>query len=264
MADGSAESKMPDRVRLGVNIDHVATLRNARGEKNPDLLRAAQHAVSAGADKITMHLREDRRHIRDRDIERFHQSQLAPLNMEMAATAEMREIALRVRPEFVLIVPENRQELTTEGGLDVVTAFAALKAFIADLRDEGLRVNLFVDPVAEQIHAAFETGAEAIELHAGPFANQHEAGGAAATRLRPYREAASLADELGLEVHAGHGLNYESAEEILQITQIVELNIGHFLVSEALFLGLRSTIQRMRQILDLAPPRHLSSVGAEK
>lgn len=231
-------------VRLGVNIDHVATLRNARGGTYPDPLRAALEAARGGADSITVHLREDRRHIRDADVEKLIRESQLPINFEMAATDEMRAIALRLQPAAACLVPERRQELTTEGGLDVAGAKDRLRPFIASLRDAGMRVSLFVDPDRGQIEAAADIGAPVIELHTGTYC---EARGAAQTKeLRRLAEAAAHGHSLGLEIHAGHGLDFATAAQIAAIPEICELNIGHFLVSEALFLGLEETVRRMR------------------
>ncbi|MEM6414533.1 MAG: pyridoxine 5'-phosphate synthase [Pseudomonadota bacterium] len=238
-------------LRLGVNIDHVATLRNARGGLLPDPVRAANLALSAGADGITAHLREDRRHIRDDDMRALKDAIDAPLNFEMAATAEMHKIVGEVRPHACCLVPENRNERTTEGGLDVVGQFAFLKPFVADLTALGARVSLFIDPVIEQIDAAIETGAPVIELHTGTY---YEA--CAATRpdsikatLNEIREGAQHAAKSGLEVHAGHGLTFQNVQPIAAIPEIVELNIGHFLIGEAVFMGLPEAVKEMKRLM---------------
>lgn len=231
------------KARLGINIDHVATVRNARGGEHPCPVRAALLAQKAGADGITAHLREDRRHIRDNDIGRLKAELSIPLNLEMAMTQEMLEIALRVRPHAVCIVPEKREELTTEGGLDVLKLEASLKPFVAALRDAGSRVSLFVAPDSAQLDAAKRTGAQVVELHTGSYAHgQQEASSIEA--------AAHHATALGLEVHAGHGLTYENVGAIASIAPIVELNIGHFLMGEAMFSGLEATIRHMRRCID--------------
>lgn len=237
----------PPPLRLGVNIDHVATLRNARGGVHPCPVRAALTAKEAGADGITAHLREDRRHIRDTDIERLKAEVSLPLNLEMAVTEEMLAIALRVRPHACCLVPEKRQELTTEGGLNVPAAQEAIARTTRALSAAGIRVSLFIDPAAEQIEAAKRCGAPVIELHTGTYG---AAGGSQqAHELKRLREAAQYAASLGLEIHAGHGLNFENTAAIAAIPQIVELNIGHFLIGESVFTGLDETIHKMRQIM---------------
>lgn len=240
-------------IRLGINIDHVATLRNARGGHHPDPLRAAMIAVEAGADNITAHLREDRRHIRDTDIERLVRELIVPLNMEMAVTPEMLKIALHNRPHSCCLVPERREELTTEGGLDVRAQVAALKPFVAELRDAGIHVAMFIDPDPEQIAASKETGADAVELHTGTYCGSALEDDAAALlrELKRLIEAAKLAAREGLEVHAGHGLDYGNVPAVAAIPEIVELNIGHFLVGEAIFVGLAESVARMRDIMDI-------------
>ncbi len=237
-------------LRLGVNIDHVATIRNARGATHPDPVRAAKMAAAAGADGITAHLREDRRHISDEDIARLSRELDVPLNLEMAATETMRAIALQHKPHAVCLVPERRQELTTEGGLDVVGARDRLGSFITALARAGIRASLFIDPDESQVRAAREVGAPVVELHTGAYC---EAAGTIRTReLERVRDAAGLAEELGLECHAGHGLGFETVGAIAAIPNIVELNIGHFLVGEAIFGGLDSAIRRMRALMDHA------------
>ena len=233
-------------LRLGVNIDHVATLRNARGGIHPDPLRAAQLAKSAGADGITLHLREDRRHIRDEDVFAIQSAQLLPLNFEMAATQEMQQIALKLIPRACCIVPEKREERTTEGGLDVMAHREYLTSFIAPLRAAGIRVSLFIAPDMEQIRAAHAAGAPVIELHTGHYAELTDPI-AQKEELQRIHSAATLAHTLGLEVHAGHGLTYENVMPIATIPELRELNIGHFLVGEALFIGLKSAIEAMRE-----------------
>ncbi len=237
-------------LRLGVNIDHVATIRNARGGSHPDPVRAARLAASAGADGITAHLREDRRHISDDDIRRLVQDIDLPLNLEMAATAEMLAIALKHQPHAACLVPERRQERTTEGGLDVAGAKPSLTPFVHKLRAAGIRVSLFIAPDPAQLEAAQQVGAPVVELHtgaycdAGPAAREHE--------LQRLVDAAALAAELGLECHAGHGLGYDTVGAVAAIPTIVELNIGHFLIGEAIFGGLDSAIKRMRGLMDKA------------
>lgn len=238
--------------RLGVNIDHVATIRNARGGTTPDPVRAALLAESAGADGITAHLREDRRHIGDRDIEALMQALTVPLNFEMAATAEMHAIALRHRPHAVCIVPEKREERTTEGGLGVVQDEARLGAFIAPLREAGCRVSMFIEADPAQIAASRRIGAPVIELHTGSFAEAHLSGDTArrARELERLADGVRVGGEAGLEVHAGHGLDFDTARMIAAIPGIAELNIGHFLIGESVFIGLEESIRRMRMAMD--------------
>jgi len=244
-------------LRLGVNTDHVATIRNARGGMHPEPLRAAVMAARAGADGITAHLREDRRHIGDNDIAALRSSIDLPLNLEMAATAEMLEIALRHAPNACCLVPERREELTTEGGLDVAGEIVRLTPFAARLRDAGIRVSLFVDPAEVQIDAAAKVGADIVELHTGTWCEAHFSGNRRDQRieLERLRQAARRAAGLGLEVHAGHGLTYDTVGPVAEIPQIVELNIGHFLVGEAIFIGLEQSITRMRRLMDEARGR---------
>lgn len=241
-------------LRLGVNIDHVATIRNARGTPWPDPLRAALLAQSAGADGITAHLREDRRHIGDADIEALIEALTLPLNLEMAATAEMQAIALRHRPHAVCIVPERREERTTEGGLDVAGNQAMLADFIAPLREAGCRVSLFIGHQPAQIEAAARIGAAVVELHTGAYCDLDTEGRHAErdAELAALREGARLAHSLGLEVHAGHGLTYDTVGPIAAIPELAELNIGHFLISESVFLGLDGAIREMRARMDAA------------
>ena len=227
------------RPRLGVNIDHVATLRNARGGTHPDPLLLAQAAIAAGADGITLHLREDRRHIRDDDLARIRAAITAPINLEMAATDEMVEIACRTSPHAVCIVPERRQEVTTEGGLDAASGFDTLRPLICRLADAGIRVSLFLDPDAFQLEAAAALGAPVVELHTGAYA---EGGSGELDRLC---QAAALTAQSKLECHAGHGLTYDNAGAVAAIPEILELNIGHFLMGEALSIGLPEAIRRM-------------------
>jgi pyridoxine 5-phosphate synthase len=246
-------SDMAARVRLGVNVDHVATLRNARGSPYPDPLRAAQTALEAGADIITAHLREDRRHIRDADIEQFTR-QRVPLNLEMAATPEMTAIALRMRPKACCIVPERREEITTEGGLDVRGGHNRLAAMVRELSAGGIEVSLFIAPDAEQIAAAAEIGAPQIELHTGAYCEAvlHGDVRKVSEELAFLEEGARVGAKLGLEVHAGHGLTYDNVGAVARIPEIVELQIGHFLVGEAVFVGLSNAIGRMRAVIDEA------------
>jgi len=234
-------------LRLGINIDHVATLRNARGGEHPCPIRAAQLAAEAGADGITAHLREDRRHIKDHDIERLKNEVKLPLNLEMAATDEMLAIALRIKPHAVCLVPEKRQELTTEGGLDALRMEKELKPYVHKLQYNGSRVSLFINPSHEQVHAAHRIGARAIELHTGKYCHLLDKEREQERRL--LSETAMLAQGLGMEVHAGHGLNYDNVAAIAAIPEIVELNIGHFLIGEAVFVGLEEAIQKMRKIM---------------
>lgn len=242
------------RLRLGVNIDHVATLRNARGGELPDPVRAAQLAEEAGADGITAHLREDRRHIIDSDIDRLMETLRVPLNFEMAATDEMQKIALRHKPHAVCIVPEKREERTTEGGLEVAREENKLAGYIAPLREAGCRVSIFIGADERQIAAAHRIGAQVIELHTGAYCDAH-AEGDFATRdreLEMMREMSAYAHSLGLEVHAGHGLNYETVASVAAFPEVVELNIGHFLIGESVFRGLGPAIAEMRRLMDAA------------
>ena len=237
---------------LGVNIDHVATVRNARGGRHPDPVRAAKLAIEAGADGITAHLREDRRHITDDDIRRLREEISAPLNFEMAATEEMLNIALEIRPHAACLVPEKRTERTTEGGLDAVKHQAQLAPAVHDLKHAGIRVSLFIAPHPAQIEAAVALGAPVIELHTGAWCDalSERRTTEAAAEWEMLRVGALLAQGLGLEVHAGHGLDYASAETIAALPQIMELNIGHFLIGEAVFEGLDATIKMMRAAMD--------------
>jgi pyridoxine 5-phosphate synthase len=241
---------MTDHLRLGVNIDHVATVRNARGAGYPDPVRAALVAAAAGADGITAHLREDRRHITDDDIAQLSAALTIPLNFEMAATDEMLAIALRHRPHAACIVPEKREEITTEGGLDAAGLHNRLAPLVAELSAARIRVSLFVEPDPRQIEAALRLGAPVIELHTGRYADL--TGEARAIELRRVADAAALAAKNGIEVHAGHGLTYDNVAPIAAIPQIRELNIGHFLVGEALFVGLGEAVRQMRDAMDAA------------
>lgn len=235
-------------LRLGVNIDHVATVRNARGGDNPDPVRAALMAQAAGADGITAHLREDRRHISDNDIARLSHELEIPLNLEMAATEEMLAIALKARPHAACIVPEKREERTTEGGIDVIGHFARLKPIVGALAQAGIRVSMFIEPDRKQLDASRELGAPVVELHTGAYANAR--GEARDKLLKHVRNAAEFGSDMGLEIHAGHGLTYENVTPIAAIPHIRELNIGHFLVGEAIFVGFTDSIQRMRRLMD--------------
>lgn len=237
-------------LRLGVNIDHVATIRNARGGRHPDPLRAAHIAARAGADGITAHLREDRRHISDADIVALIRDIELPLNLEMAATDEMLDIALRHKPHAACIVPEKRQELTTEGGLDAVGNRERLTEMTGELSAAGIRVSFFVDPDPEQIEAAAGIGAGVVELHTGAYCEA--VGAERESELARISTGAALATECGLECHAGHGLSFDTVGAIAAIADIQELNIGHFLVGEAIFSGLDSAIKRMRSLMDNA------------
>ena len=240
------------RLRLGVNIDHVATVRNARGGAYPDPLRAAKLSEEAGADGITAHLREDRRHISDADIDGLMEVLTVPLNFEMAATPEMQAIALRHKPHAVCIVPEKREERTTEGGLEVAREENRIAHFIAPLRDAGCRVSIFIAADQRQIEAAHRIGAQVIELHTGAYCDFHAEGNIAArdSELQKLTEMSSLAHSLGLEVHAGHGLTYDTVSPIAQLPEVIELNIGHFIIGEAIFRGLTPAIAEMRRLMD--------------
>ena len=237
-------------LRLGVNIDHVATIRNARGGRLPDPVRAARLAAAAGADGITAHLREDRRHISDEDISRLAREIDLPLNLEMAATEEMLAIALAHKPHACCLVPEKREEKTTEGGLDVAVGHRLLAPYIRHLVDAGIRVSLFVDPEEVQLAVAKALGAQVVELHTGSYCDAE--GAAQAAELDRIRRAADVAARLGLECHAGHGLSFETVKPVAAIPSIVELNIGHFLVGEAIFIGLEASIRHMRRLMDEA------------
>lgn len=237
-------------LRLGVNIDHVATIRNARGGAHPDPVRAALQAAEAGADGITAHLREDRRHIIDEDIARLVSDVALPLNLEMASTDEMVGIALKYKPNAVCLVPERREERTTEGGLNAAGQIAHLTPVVRTLSDAGIRVSLFIEPEAAQIDAAIKLGAPVVELHTGTYAKV--TGAAQADEFKRLAEAAALAAKNGIEVHAGHGLSYSNVQPIAAIPQLAELNIGHFLIGEAVFIGLSESVMKMRQMMDAA------------
>jgi pyridoxine 5-phosphate synthase len=238
--------------RLGVNIDHVATVRNARGGALPDPVRAALIAIEAGADGITAHLREDRRHIRDDDMARLKASISKPLNFEMAATEQMLDIALRIKPHACCLVPEKRTERTTEGGLDVIAGHDHLKPFVAELKRAGIRVSMFIEPSGEALEASASAGAPVVELHTGAWCDalaQGE-GERAAHEFERLRDAAAQTAKLDLECHAGHGLDFDSAKTIAALPEIVELNIGHFLIGEAIFSGLAHSVKAMRMAID--------------
>jgi pyridoxine 5-phosphate synthase len=253
----SAILTMASPLRLGVNIDHVATVRNARGGVHPDPVQAAHIAIAAGADGITAHLREDRRHIIDNDIERLRAEINRPLNFEMAATGEMQQIALALKPHAVCLVPEKREERTTEGGLDALGGFDHLKPFIPRLVDAGIRVSLFIEPAPAQLDAAKALGAQVVELHTGRYCDQ--IGAARKVELERIVIAAEHANSIGLECHAGHGLGFETVGPVASIASLVELNIGHFLIGEAIFIGLEHAVRKMHMVMDEARD---GSVGA--
>ena len=240
----------PRRLRLGVNIDHVATIRNARGGEHPDPVRAAEVVAAVGGDGITAHLREDRRHIRDEDLRRIQEATSLPLNLEMAATDEMLEIALRHQPHAACIVPERREERTTEGGLDAAGQHNRLAPIVSRLTDAGIRVSLFIAPEVRQLEAAMRLGAPVVEFHTGEYA--HAEGEQQAVELRRIADMAALAVKNGIEPHAGHGLTYENVQPIAAIPQLAELNIGHYLIGEAIFVGLEASVRRMRDLMDSA------------
>ena len=235
-------------IRLGVNIDHVATLRNARGGKHPDPIRALKTIELANADGITVHLREDRRHINDRDVKNIIKETILPVNLELAGNDEMINIACSLKPNAVCIVPENRAEITTEGGLAVMGQEKKLKPFVEKLKKQNIRVSLFIDPKIKEIEAAANIGADIVEFHTGNYSNTKEH--IRERELTYLIRAAKLADNFGIEVHAGHGLNFSNVAKIASINQIKELNIGHFLIGEAIFLGLGNVIQEMRSVIN--------------
>ena len=241
---------MAQRLRLGVNIDHVATIRNARGGDHPDPVRAAEIVAACGGDGITAHLREDRRHIRDEDLRRIQEATDLPLNLEMAATEEMLAIALEHRPHAACIVPEKREEVTTEGGLDAAGLHNRLQPVVSRLTDAGIRVSLFIGPDERQVEAALRLGAPVVEFHTGDYA--HAEGDQVAVELKKIADMAALAAKNGIEPHAGHGLTYENVQPIAAIPQLAELNIGHYLIGEAIFTGLESAVVRMRELMDAA------------
>ena len=242
----------PSNLRLGVNIDHVATIRNARGGEHPDPVRAAEIVAAVGGDGITAHLREDRRHIRDADIERIMAATTLPLNLEMAATEEMLEIAFRHKPHAACIVPERREERTTEGGLDAAGQHNHLAPMVTRLREANIRVSLFIEPDPRQIEAAMRLGAPVVEFHTGKYA--HSEGPEREAELRRLTDAVALAAKNGIESHAGHGLTFDNVQPIAAIPQIAELNIGHYLIGEAIFIGLEESVRRMRTLMDDARP----------
>jgi pyridoxine 5-phosphate synthase len=244
------QAPVSPRLRLGVNIDHVATIRNARGGDHPDPVRAAQIVAAVGGDGITAHLREDRRHIRDADIERIMAATHLPLNLEMAATDEMLEIALRHKPHAACIVPERREERTTEGGLDAAGQHNHLAPIVTRLTDAGIRVSLFIEPDPRQIEAAIRLRAPIVEFHTGKYA--HAQGEEREMELRRIADAAALAAKNGIEPHAGHGLTFDNVQPIAAIPQFAELNIGHYLIGEAIFIGLEESVRKMRNLMDLA------------
>jgi pyridoxine 5-phosphate synthase len=237
-------------LRLGINVDHVGTVRNARGGTHPDPVRAALAAMEAGADGITVHLREDRRHIIDSDLTRLKKLLKGPINLEMAATEEMLGIALKLKPHAVCLVPEKRTEVTTEGGLDVAGKVRKLKPYVGQLAAKGMRVSMFIDADIKQLEASKAVGAAVVELHTGAYA--HAKGAARKAELKRLQQAAKATVALGLECHAGHGLDYENVGPIAAIPEIVELNIGHFLMGEALFVGIAQSIREMRRRMDAA------------
>ncbi len=245
---------LSEKLRLGVNIDHVATVRNARGGDTPDPLRAAKLAEEAGADGITAHLREDRRHISDADIDRLMDALNVPLNFEMAATDEMQAIAMRHKPHAVCIVPEKREERTTEGGLEVAREENRLAHFIAPLREAGCRVSIFIAADKRQIDAAHRIGAQVIELHSGAYCDAHHEGrfDDRDRELEAMREMSRYAHSLGLEVHVGHGLTYDTVKPVAAFPEVRELNIGHFIIVEAIFIGLKPAMAEMRRLMDEA------------
>ncbi len=240
----------PHKLRLGVNIDHVATIRNARGGDHPDPVKAALLAAECGADGITAHLREDRRHIRDDDIAQLIDTLEIPLNLEMAATEEMLAIALRHKPHAVCLVPEKREERTTEGGLDAAGQHVQLAPYVARLADAGIRVSLFIEPASAQLDAALRLGVPVVEFHTGRYA--HVTGEARTEELKRIADMAALATKNGIEPHAGHGLTYDNVIPVAAIPQLAELNIGHFLIGEAIFAGLTEAILEMRRLMDEA------------
>jgi pyridoxine 5-phosphate synthase len=246
----AAAGASPGKLRLGVNIDHVATIRNARGGDHPDPVRAAEIVARVGGDGITAHLREDRRHIRDNDLKRIQAATNLPLNLEMAATEEMARIALAHRPHAACIVPEKREERTTEGGLDAAGQHNHLQPVVSRLLDAGIRVSLFIAPDERQLEAALRLGAPVVEFHTGEYA--HATGEEVAVELKRVANMAALAAKNGIEPHAGHGLTYENVQPIAAIPQLAELNIGHYLVGEAVFVGLEAAVRRMRELMDAA------------
>ncbi len=244
----------PERLRLGVNIDHVATIRNARGGDHPDPVRAAEIVAKVGGDGITAHLREDRRHIRDEDLARIQQATDLPLNLEMAATEEMLAIALRHKPHAACIVPEKREERTTEGGLDAAGLHNQLVPIVDELKSAGIRVSLFIEATERQLDASLRLGAPVVEFHTGEYAHAFLDGDSdrVTSELRRISDMAALAAKNGIEPHAGHGLTYENVQPIAAIPQLAELNIGHYLIGESVFVGLEPAVRRMRDLMDSA------------
>ncbi|HCR86455.1 MAG TPA: pyridoxine 5'-phosphate synthase [Alphaproteobacteria bacterium] len=238
---------MAEKVKLGVNIDHIATLRNARGEYHPSVLRAAEICKKAGADGITIHLREDRRHIRDKDLIELKKWNKLPINLELAATDEMLKIALKVKPNAVCIVPEKRQEITTEGGLDVAKNFKNINKITKELKTKNILVSLFVNPDIKQLDAAKKAGADIVEFHTGKYCNSK--GVKRKAELKNIKKACAHAAKIGIIAHAGHGLNYETIPDIVKIQNIEELNIGHFIIGEAVFEGLENVIKKIRKVM---------------
>ena len=238
--------------KLGVNIDHVATIRNARGEKYPEPLRAALIAEKNGADSITIHLREDRRHIRDYDLKNIKKKLKIPLNLEIAPTNEMLNIAIKNKPNFVCIVPEKRKELTTEGGLNILKNKKILKRIVSKLKKNKIRISLFIEPLLSNVELAFMLGVDCVELHTGTFCNLFNKKHKRKTEVvyKKIKQSASYAKNLGLDVHAGHGLTYRSAYQISKIKEISEFNIGHFIIAESIFVGLKNSIKQFRKIID--------------
>jgi len=236
-------------IRLGVNIDHVATVRNARGEIYPDPYKAAQIAINSGASSITIHLREDRRHIVDKDLFRIIKLKKIRVNLEMSPTSQMLQIALKSKPSFVCIVPEKREELTTEGGLNIVNDYSNLKKIIHSLKKKGIRTSLFIEPKVSDIKKSKELGADCIELHTGKFCNLFNLNKDYSNEFIKIKKSSHFASKIGLEVHAGHGLTYKSAKVIAKIKNIKEFNIGHFIISEAIFIGLKQAIFKFKKIL---------------
>ena len=237
------------KIRLGVNIDHVATVRNARGENYPSPLRASLFAQESGADSVTIHLREDRRHINDSDLKKIRSKLKIPLNLEIAATDEMLKIALKSRPPFICIVPEKRQEITTEGGLNLNFRKNNLKMMIKKLKQKGLRVSLFIEPTLKDINTSKKLNADCVEIHTGKFCNLINKNKKYSQEIKKIQSAVTLGNKLGLEVHAGHGLTYKSAKILAKISGIKEFNIGHFLVGESIFVGLGKTIKKFKKII---------------
>ena len=235
--------------RLGVNIDHVATIRNARGEAYPEPTRAALHAQKSGADSITIHLREDRRHINDTDLKKIKKKISIPLNLEMAPTIEMLKIAVKVKPHYVCLVPENRNEITTEGGLNIKKNFKKIKNIILLLKKNKIRVSLFIEPKIRDIKLSKVIGVDCVELHTGTFCNSFNKNKNIKKNFYKIKKASTFAKKVGLEVHAGHGLTFKSAKKISRIESIAEFNIGHFIIAESIFLGLNNTIKKFKKII---------------